>query len=200
MFQKDYLNLQYPSVNPNSTGKTLIVWGGATSVGSNAIQLGVAAGYEVITTASPKNFEYVKKLGASQVFDYNSKTIIDELIAALKYKTTAGVLDCIGVKGAFEACADVLLKIEGNKFIAACKHPPEKVPNGVSTKFIFGSSLKDNEVGKVIFEDFLSQALTEGRFIAAPNPHVVGKGLEYVQEALDLQKRGVSAQKIIVSL
>ncbi len=46
----------------------------STSVGSNAIQLAVAAGYEVITTSSPRNFDYVKKLGASQVFDYNSKT------------------------------------------------------------------------------------------------------------------------------
>ena len=30
--------------------------------------LSTAAGYEVITTASPHNFDYVCKLGASQVF------------------------------------------------------------------------------------------------------------------------------------
>jgi NADPH:quinone reductase-like Zn-dependent oxidoreductase len=47
-------------VFPKPTGKTLLVWGGSTSVGSNAIQLGVAAGYEVVTTASPKNFDYVR--------------------------------------------------------------------------------------------------------------------------------------------
>ena len=45
MFQKHFLALQYPLLNPKPTGKTLLVWGGATSVGSNAIQLGVAAGY-----------------------------------------------------------------------------------------------------------------------------------------------------------
>jgi NADPH:quinone reductase-like Zn-dependent oxidoreductase len=39
LFMKDYLALEYPSVPPKPTGKSLLVWGGATSVGSNAIQL-----------------------------------------------------------------------------------------------------------------------------------------------------------------
>ena len=94
LFQKEYLKLQYPSVHPKPTGKTLLVWGGASSVGSNAIQLAVAAGYEVITTASPKNFDYVKKLGASQVLDYHSKSIADELVDIFKGKTIAGAFDC----------------------------------------------------------------------------------------------------------
>jgi NADPH:quinone reductase-like Zn-dependent oxidoreductase len=51
LFHKDFLALQYPSIDPKPTGKTLLIWGGSTSVGSNAIQAAVAAGYEVITTA-----------------------------------------------------------------------------------------------------------------------------------------------------
>ena len=200
MHQQDYLKLQYPSVNPKSTGKTLIVWGGATSVGSSAVQLGVASGYEVITTASPKNFNYVKKLGASQAFDYNSKTIADELIAALKDKTTAGVFCSTGKDGVVETCAETLLKTSGGKFIALCMRPPEKIPNGISCKFIFCSDLKDNEVSKVIFDDFLPRTLAEGKFVAVPDPHVVGKGFEHLQEAFDLHKNGVSATKIVVSL
>jgi NADPH:quinone reductase-like Zn-dependent oxidoreductase len=50
-------------------GKRVFVWGGASSVGGNAIQSARAAGLEVLTTASGRNFEYVKKLGASVVFD-----------------------------------------------------------------------------------------------------------------------------------
>lgn len=65
LFEKEYLAPQHPSVSPKPTGKALLIWGGSTSVGSNAIQLAVAAGYDVITTASPKNFDYVKKLAAS---------------------------------------------------------------------------------------------------------------------------------------
>ena len=200
MYQQGYLELQYPSVNPKLTGKTLIIWGGATSVGSNAIQLAAASGYEVITTASPKNFDYVKKLGASQVFDYNSKTIVNELVAALKDKTTAGVFCAAEGDEVFKACVETLLKTNGAKFIAACRLPPQNVPDGISFKLILGSALKDSEVSKVIFDDFLPQALAEGKFVAAPDPQVVGKGLDYMQKALDLQKAGVSAKKIVVSL
>lgn len=37
LFMKDFLALQYPTVSPKPTGKTLLIWGGSTSVGSNAI-------------------------------------------------------------------------------------------------------------------------------------------------------------------
>lgn len=74
LFQKGFLALDLPTVPARpSNGKTLLVWGGSSSVGCNAIQLAVLAGYEVFTTVSPRNFELVKKLGASQVFDHNEK-------------------------------------------------------------------------------------------------------------------------------
>ena len=201
LFQEDYLALQHPSVPPKLTGKALLVWGGGTSVGSNGIQLATAAGYEVITTCSPKNFDYVKRLGASQAFDYSSKTIVDELSHAFKGKTVAGVLCCVGgIPGVFEACADTLLNTTGDKFIATCRLPPEKIPDGISAKFILGGDLKDNEVSKTIYVDFLPEALAEGKYIAAPDPVVVGKGLEFIQAGLDHQKKGMSAEKVVVSL
>ena len=72
LFSKDQLNLQLPSeLRQRSTGKIAIIWGRSTSAGCNAIQLAVAAGYEVFGMASSKNFNYLKKLaGAAQVFDY----------------------------------------------------------------------------------------------------------------------------------
>jgi len=54
LFQKDHLALQHATVPPKPSGKTRIVWGGASAVGSNGIQLAVAGGHEVFTTASPK--------------------------------------------------------------------------------------------------------------------------------------------------
>ena len=225
LFQKDQLALQYPSV-PHSapTGKTLLIWGGSTSVGSNAIQLAVAAGYEVFTTASPRNFDYVKKLGASQAFDYKSKTVVDDLISALNGKVMAGALS-IG-HGAADACMDILDKCKGDKFISMASYPVPQTPpehfvvlsmmfsyipwtvsnafktraRGIRNKFIFGSTLMDNEVGKVVYVDFLPKALAEGTYIAAPDPEVVGKGLEYIQAGLDLQRKGMSAKKVVVSL
>ena len=52
----------------------------------------------------------------------------------------------------------------------------------------------------MIFEDFLPKVLAEGKYVAAPYPEVVGKGLEYIQAGFELQKKGMSAKKVIVSL
>ena len=124
LFQKEYLALQFPSAPPKkSTGKTVLIWGGSTSVGSNAIQLAVAAGYEVITTASPKNFDYVKKLGASHAFDYKNETVVANLIDALKGKTSAGAL-AIG-NGSADPCIEIIKKSEGKKLVALANPPSE---------------------------------------------------------------------------
>jgi len=55
------------------TGKTIIIWCGASAVGSNGIQLAVAGGYEVSATASPKNFDYFQKIGASKFLTTTAK-------------------------------------------------------------------------------------------------------------------------------
>ncbi|KAK1138545.1 hypothetical protein N8T08_002401 [Aspergillus melleus] len=82
LFQDEFLHLQLPTEpHPPATGEALPVWGGFGSVGSNAIQLGVAAGYEVIATASPKNFAHARKLSATHVVDYNSVTVVEELVS-----------------------------------------------------------------------------------------------------------------------
>jgi len=205
LFQKEYLALQHPSIVPKPTGQTLLVWGGATSVGCNAIQLAVAAGYEVITTSSPGNFSLMKELGASQVFDYASQTVVSDMIQALDGKKLAGAFNVTGVAsaptgGAMKQCCEVLLKVNGGGFVASANRYAGDLPEGVSSKMIFGSDLKNNEVGKAVWVDFLSEALEKGVYKAAPEPLVVGSGLEKVQEAFEIQKKGVSAKKVVVSL
>jgi hypothetical protein len=158
------------------------------------------------------------------VFDYNSKTVIADLIRAFEGKTTAGALS-IG-PGAADACMDVLGKCKGDKFIVMASYPLPSPPpkrfvllttiycfvswniynwiksktRGIGYKFIFGSTLIDNGVGKAVYVDYLPEALTEGKYIAVPEPIVVGKGLEYIQVGFDLQKKGMSAKKVVVSL
>ncbi len=229
LFEKDQLALEYPSAHPKPMGKTVLVWGGSTSVGSNAIQLAVAAGYKVVTTASPKNFDYVRKLGASQVFDYRSRTVVKDIVKALSGRTIAGAL-AIGV-GSSEACLDIVHACKGDKFVAMATPSVsfDDAPTGsgrmlwlipklarvisstaslmvkarlrgIRTKSIYGSSLMANEVSKVIYTDFLPKALADGSFVAAPEPTVVGRGLERIQYALDVNKKGVSAKKVVVLL
>lgn len=71
---------------------------------------------------------------------------------------------------------------------------------GVRTKFIFGTTLKANEVSTAVYRDFLPAAPADGRYVAAPPPTVVGTGLGDLQKALDLQRAGVSATKVVVTL
>ncbi|RLL96923.1 hypothetical protein CFD26_101268 [Aspergillus turcosus] len=201
MFQEDFLHLNLPT-EPRAapTGQTLLVWGGASSVGSNAIQLAVAAGYEVITTASRKNVDYAKRLGASQVFDYSSPTVCEDIVQATKDKVLAGAIDCIGFS-ATAACVDILSRSRGKKLVATVKGGFAPPPEGIQVKHIFGTTLKDNFVGKAVYEDFLPGALRLGAFVLAPEPLVVGTGLGKVQEAVDLYgKGGISAEKLVVLL
>lgn len=93
LFHPDYLGLPYPTTNPKKTGQIILVWGGASSVGSCAIQLAVAAGIDVVTTASANNFEYCKKLGARAVFDYKDASVVDNLKKELANGKLAGVYD-----------------------------------------------------------------------------------------------------------
>ena len=44
----------------------------------------MSAGYKVISTASPTNFDYVKKLGATHAFDSKRDTVINDIRATVK--------------------------------------------------------------------------------------------------------------------
>jgi hypothetical protein len=71
---------------------------------------------------------------------------------------------------------------------------------GVRTKMIWGSALIANAVGPMIFEAYLPAALADGRFVAAPDPTIVGAGLAQIPVALERQRQGVSATKLVVTL
>jgi len=54
-------------------GETILIQGGAGGVAGFAIQLANHIGARVITTASAKNLDYVRGLGADEVIDYNAR-------------------------------------------------------------------------------------------------------------------------------
>src|SRR5438132_9183476 len=54
-------------------GETILIQGGAGGVAGFAIQLGKHIGASVITTASARNHDYVRGLGADRVVDYNKE-------------------------------------------------------------------------------------------------------------------------------
>jgi hypothetical protein len=67
-------------------------------------------------------------------------------------------------------------------------------------KKVFAPTCKDNHIGKAMWEDFLPKALEAGSFVTAPEPLIAGTGLESLQRAIDFQRKGVSARKVVVLL
>ncbi|RMJ22244.1 hypothetical protein PHISP_06884 [Aspergillus sp. HF37] len=59
-------------------GKAL-VWSASGSVGGYAVQYASSAGYDVVGTASPAKFDYVRSLGAATVLDYKDEQIVPKL-------------------------------------------------------------------------------------------------------------------------
>ncbi|KAK8110327.1 uncharacterized protein PG998_006784 [Apiospora kogelbergensis] len=50
-----------------------------------------------------------------------------------------------------------------------------------------------------IYKGYMSRALAAKSLVTAPDPKVAGKGLDKVQEVMDIQMKGLSAQKTMVS-
>ena len=67
------------------SGERVLVQGGAGAVGVFAIQLARLRGAYVIATASPRNLEFVRQLGADLVIDYK----------AMPFEQAAGEVDVV---------------------------------------------------------------------------------------------------------
>ncbi|MFF5082047.1 NAD(P)H-quinone oxidoreductase [Actinoplanes sp. NPDC000266] len=92
-------------------GKTFLVHGGGSGIGTFAIQLGHALGATVITTARASKHDRLRELGADLCIDYTT----DDFVAATKDFTDG-------------AGADVVLDIVGAKYLS--RNIEALAPNG----------------------------------------------------------------------
>ncbi|KAL5355619.1 chaperonin 10-like protein [Aspergillus floccosus] len=203
LYPEDCLNLSLPAVDgAEKTGQTLLVWGGASSMGATTIQLAVASGLSVVTTASPHNNDFVLSLGADAVFDYRSPSIVEDIANALADTKFVGVYDAISEEPSFNAVAAILDRLNSTvKVISVLPYgqPTERF----APKFVHASSLiqdPNRDVGEWVWGTYVPQALAKGTLKPKPDPYVVGSGLKDIQHGVDLLKKGVSAQKLVVTL
>ena len=199
LFGNEALGLKYPGLNPRPRKQTVLIWGGASSVGGTAVQLARLAGYEVISTASAKNHDYVKSLGADQVFDYKSPHVVEDITSALAGKELVGVYEASGWPDSVRKVAQIAAANGKNDIICA-RDPPRDISAGVTAKWSISLEIMGTSLAEAIYAEFLPRALAQGKLKAAPEPEVVGKGLEYIQTAIDTWNKGVSAKKIVVRL
>ncbi|PQE15336.1 hypothetical protein CJF30_00011171 [Rutstroemia sp. NJR-2017a BBW] len=202
LFMKQTLGLEAPSIagHKGKQGKTLLVWGGRSSVGSCGVQLAVQAGYDVVAVASERNHEMVKTLGATVCFDQKDSTLVDRIVDYLRGKDVAGALHVINDDTALESLCEILERSGGKKLIASVIPGAEaKGKNGVQVVTNYATDFSNSDMGKTIWS-WLDQAIETRVIKYMPQSEVVGKGLEDVQKAVDMLAKGVSAKKLVVSI
>jgi NADPH:quinone reductase-like Zn-dependent oxidoreductase len=228
LFEQKQLGLDYTHLGRAAPREEIVViWGGATAVGGNAIQLARAAGYRVITTASARNHDRMLRLGAEAVFDYHDRDVVDQIVTAAAGAPVAGVLAIAVGSG---APGVKIARATGAKKVAMASPPvsfydqPRRagfslkriglflrlgtgsallqlrsLTAGVRASFIWGSAITASPVGPAVWNSYLPDALATGAHQLYPEPHVLSGGLPAIQGALDTLRGGISSKKLIVT-
>lgn len=168
-------------------GETILIHAGAGGVGSLAIQLAKYAGAKILTTASPVNFSYVKKLGADIAIDYHGG-FIEEVKKAAPQGVDV-VLDCIGGQTLQNSLK--ILKPQGRIVgIVEKLDPAIAEKNNVQGSYVFvrpnGRQLE--EIGKLISENRVSA------------PNIEEMPLRDAAKAQEKNKAGHSKGKIVLRI
>jgi len=190
------------SLNPSE--KVLFVSGGASAVGSAAVQLGALAGLNVIATASPKNFDLVRSFGAAEVFDYKDKDLAAKIKAALSkdgiQRKVAWAYDAVSEAETLKVSVEVL---EGTgALITVLPLPQTFEAKACTVSSIFAGVIYQPANAEILkwYVTYISEAAEKGVFIPL-QPEVKGHSLEDAQAVLDYHASGqVSAAKPVVKL
>lgn len=200
-----FLGLDRPSLDgPKApTGKRVLVYGGSSSCGGLAVRYAAAAGYQVVTTSSPRNHDYVASLGPVAVINHcqSSEEVIAELRAQGPYYR---ILDTIGVPSVTDIIAGYLSSTGGGSYNTLVPVLPgaKPIPDNVECRFESYSWIFDNpeheEFRKWYYDVLLPQGLASAVIIPTRSQWISG-GLENAQHALDLMGRGeVSGHKLMM--
>jgi len=107
-------------------GETILIQGGAGGVASFAIQIAKHIGARVVTTASAQNHDYLRKLGADEVIDYNKQDFTKAV------SNVDAVFETVGGEVA-KRSFDVLRPGGRAAFIASGPKAPESPRDDVSS-------------------------------------------------------------------
>ena len=186
--------------------QAVLIWGGASSVGTIAIQSAKSMGFTVYTAASAKNHAYLKTLGANATFDYKDSNATSEIIATTKKDGVVLKTAFLAAAGTMDPILEVLKVTKGNEVANLAHAPliPVDAPSveGIEVTFVNRPS-GDAERQKFTFDAFhtwLEGGLASGAVVSSPPIKIEAGGLEALNKGLDMFKEGVSATKIVVPL
>ncbi|PVH82613.1 putative zinc-binding alcohol dehydrogenase domain-containing protein cipB [Cadophora sp. DSE1049] len=191
-------------ITPPSSG--LLVWGASSSIGTAAVQIAKNLGFKVFATASPTHHDYLKSLGAFEVFDYRDPSVVDKIVASAKDHGVPISLgfDTITEGDTAKRSSEVILSSggKGGKLVLANAWPESDKPEGlqISQTMAYRHGADQAEIGEWLFNDYLRKALADGTIVPAPKIEVVPGGLSGAQTAFDKLKAGVSGRKLVVKV
>lgn len=193
----------------------LLIYGGSTATGSLAIQYAKLSGLTVVVTCSPRNFDYVKSLGADAAYDYNSPSCSKDIKEYTKDQVKH-VFDCISEGNSTKISLEAMSSAGGvySTLLYLDEQVITRINKDVELKTtlaytVVGESFKyrvneipavpaDFEFGKTFWE-LSSRLLADGKVkVHKPTVNKFGKGLEGVTLGMQNMREGkVSAEKLV---
>ncbi|KAK7222933.1 hypothetical protein V2G26_010936 [Clonostachys chloroleuca] len=186
----------------------ILVWSGASAVGVGAIQIAHALGWTVYTTASPEHHAWLKKLGATDAWDYRDPKAAQHIGQAAKDAglNIRGAIDTRSEDSSFDFVAAALVaanSTSGAKVATVLPWPADKQkPEGTETFSIncFRFVKDRQDIGSWLFGSWLYKALEDGSIEPAPKLRLIEGGLKGTQSMLDTLKAGVSGEKLVINI
>ncbi|KXX78209.1 Zinc-binding alcohol dehydrogenase domain-containing protein cipB [Madurella mycetomatis] len=209
----DVLGVPLPdlTVKPDQVSKTgdgILIWGGASNVGTMVIQLARQAGITVFATASAKHHDWLRSLGAEVLVDYNSATVVSDVVDAAKKASISIALavDVVSKPDTLRLSMEILLKAGGGKNRLKLGHTtpwPEEVlvSEEMKTAWVSGGDVwgRRQDLGAWLYGEAIPAWLANGTVIPGAY-RVIDGGLEGLQTALEVLMGGVSAEKVVVKV
>ncbi|KAF2165493.1 hypothetical protein M409DRAFT_24346 [Zasmidium cellare ATCC 36951] len=201
-----YQKLALPMPGSIPAEYPILIYGGSSAMASVAIQYAKLSGAKVITTCSARNFDFVKSLGADEIFDYNDPDV-GKKIREVTNDKLYHVMDCIGDGGA-KICLDSLSSSGGqiatinsraiyDRDDIRLKKVIAYSANGEPWRMAgndFPATKEETDLANLYFR-LNEKLMGEGKVKA--HPPKTGQGLEGVLQGLDEMRQGkVSGVKL----
>jgi NADPH:quinone reductase-like Zn-dependent oxidoreductase len=169
------------------------------------------SGATVITTCSPRNFEFVKSLGADLALDYNSPTVVSD-IKDFTRNTLSHVLDCFGGSAGERICYDSFGPSGGkySSIVFSAETPRPEIDRSMVMAYeSYGQYFRkwnmdfpakpDLYAFTAKFWTLVEPLLANGSL--KPHPTREGKGFEGILDGLDdMRAQRYSGEKLVYTL
>lgn len=153
----------------------------------------------ILATSSTKHHESLIKLGANQVFDYSSSSVVAEIKAASP--SGAGIdviIDCVSAGATQTDICDVYAPSGPKIYAAVLTGVPVTVQAGVEHLEVNMWALADKGIYQQVMSS-LTKMIESGEYKIPLPIRIVGKELEDIPEALDMVK-SASGEKLVIAL